>query len=391
MSDPGAAMATQTIAQGHRSRRPARHGDAAAPVRRLIATGIHIARAITSGLVAACAAQADGIDYRSNAAWLARPGIESPALRVPADGGTHALGDNARADAFYIHPTTGMNADIDNVPIDDARALATARLMLEAQTTPFNGIARIYAPRYRQAALHVFDGDEDALQIPMNLAYQDVRAAFLDYVQHDNDGRPFFLVAHSQGSNHALRLLAEEIAGTPLQDLLVAAYVPGMPVPRALFVGPLATIPPCAEPRQTGCIAAWETFAEGFDGFEAWEGANHFWDVEAGRWHTARGMALVNVNPVSWVIDDRATPRSAHRGAVPFGVPGTHFSAVIPRLASARVAHDRVLVSPDLPAGLFSDGGIFDEGNYHVFDISLFWADIRANAGERLAAFLADP
>lgn len=352
---------------------------------------MHVAVACATVLcLGAGIATAGGIDYSRDAAWLARPGFDSVVRLVPKDSDYCDGGDTARADAFYVHPTTGMNDNTDNVPIDDPDALATARFMLMAQATPFNGVARIFAPRYRQAALHVFDYDEADVQAPMNLAYEDVRRAFRHYARHDNADRPFFLVAHSQGSNHALRLLAEEIWGTPLQRRLVAAYLPGMPVPRALFNGPLAGIPPCAAPAQTGCVAAWGTFAEGYRDFGAWEAGNQFWDSDLRRWRMARGMPLVNINPISWRMDGRPAPQEDHLGAVPFGVAGTHFSTVISHLVGARTAHGYTLISPvPLPPGLFQDGGVFDAGNYHVFDISLFWADIRANARQRLAAFIA--
>lgn len=330
------------------------------------------------------------IDYDSADAWLARPGLDSSASLVPAGTGDGDRQAVARADTFYVHPTTGMNTEVDNVPLDDPQARTTARVMLMTQATPFNGIARIYAPYYRQAALHVYDGGEAAFQAPMNRAYADIRRAFAHYVRHDNGGRPFFLVGHSQGSNHGLRLLIEEIAGTPLASRLVAAYLPGMPTPRAVFDKHLADIPPCSYPEQTGCVALWGTFAQGYRDFGAWEAINCFWDADACRWRSARGMALVNVNPVSWCEDDAPTLPEAHLGAVPFGVAGTHFSRVMPHLVSACTEGGYTLVTPTpLPTGLFDDGGVCDAGNYHVFDIALFWADLRANARKRLAAFLA--
>lgn len=67
----------------------------------------------------ATGAAASDIDYGSNDAWLARPGLESAADLVPAGSGYANLQASARADAFYLHPTTGMNDDIDNVPLDD--------------------------------------------------------------------------------------------------------------------------------------------------------------------------------------------------------------------------------------------------------------------------------
>lgn len=336
------------------------------------------------------ATAASGIDYGSADAWLARPGLDSVASLVPAGSGYSDMQATARADVFYLHPTTGMNNDVDNVPLDDQQALEMAHLMLMTQATPFNGLARIFAPRYRQAALHVFDGDESALQAPMNRAYQDVRHAFAHYVRHDNDGRPFFLVGHSQGSNHGLRLLIEEIAGTPLATRLVAAYLPGMPTPRAVFDRHTPGIPPCTSPAQTGCAAVWGVFAQGHGDFSGWEAVNHYWDADAGMWRSAMGMQLVTINPVSWREGNAPTVPEAHLGAVPFGAAGTHFSRVMPQLIGTRTENGYTLVSPTpLPTDLFNDSGVFDEGNYHVFDIALFWADLRANARTRLVAFLA--
>ena len=224
----------------------------------------------------------------------------------------------------------------------------------------------------------------------MNRAYEDVRRAFAYYAKHDNDGRPFFLVGHSQGSNHGLRLLIEEIAGTPLETRLVAAYLPGMPTPRSVFDSDLAGIPPCVSRRQTGCVAVWGVFAEGYRDFGGWEAVNQFWDVTAHLWRSAKGMALVNVNPVSWSEDAASTLPGMHLGATPFGVRTTHFSRVVPHLVGTRTENGYTLVSPTpLPSELFNDGGIFDEGNYHVFDIALFWADLRANARNRLVAYLS--
>ncbi|MCC6947419.1 MAG: DUF3089 domain-containing protein [Bradyrhizobiaceae bacterium] len=337
----------------------------------------------------ASAGAASDIDYSRPDSWLARPGLESAAGLVPKDSGYSNLAASARADVFCVHPTTGMRKDVANVPIDDPQAIAIGRMMLMAQATPFNGIARIYAPRYRQVALHVYDESEAALQPPMNFAYEDVRRAFAYYAEHENQGRPFFLVAHSQGSNYGLRLLMEAIQGTPLQARLVAAYLPGMPTPRSVFAEHLARIPPCATAGQVGCVAIWGVFKDGYRDFGGWEAINVYWDAAARRWRSAKGMPLVNINPVSWRADDVPAPQSLHLGAVPFGVAATHFSRPVAHLVSARTGHGYTLVSPALPAGLFDDGGVFDPGNYHVFDINLFWVDLRANARHRLTAFLA--
>ena len=65
----------------------------------------------------------------------------------------------------------------------------------------------------------------------MDAAYEDVRDAFRAYIETLNRGRPFYIASHSQGSMLTPRLLAEEVAGSPLMDQLVGAYLVGMTVP----------------------------------------------------------------------------------------------------------------------------------------------------------------
>lgn len=343
-------------------------------------------------VLAACASdelQPPPIDYSLAQSWLARPGIPSQADRTPAGSGYTNLQPLARADVFYIHPTTSMRADVRNAPIDDPEALAISQVMLRAQASAFNGVARVYAPKYRQLTLPVYGLDEEAQQAPNRRAYADVRRAFEHYLEHDNQGRPFFLVGHSQGASHAQRLLSEVIQGTPAQQRLVAAYLPGQPLPRSVFDEDLTRIPPCTQPAQTGCVAVWGVFGEGAAiDLHAWE-ENAHWNAARQRWISTPGVPMVAINPVSWSAQEPYTPRARHRGAVPFGVAGTDFTAPHARMLAARSDGRYVYVSPvPLPETLFDDGGVFGGENYHVFDISLFWVDLRENARLRLTAFL---
>lgn len=342
-----------------------------------------------SGAATTGDAAPDAVDYSRPESWLARPGLASPAEQTPQGGGFSDLQAVAHADVFYLHPTTSMRADLQNAPLDDPEAAALARTMLLAQATPFNAVARVYAPRYRQLTLPSYQFDEERQQAPNNRAYADVRRAFEYYLAHDNGGRPFFLVGHSQGANHAQRLLSEAIQGTPAQQRLVAAYLPGQPLPRSVFEHDLTKIPPCRQPAQTGCVAVWGVFGEdGATDFQAWE-ENAYWNAARQRWVTAPGQPMVSINPVSWSVDQPRTAASRHRGAVPFGVAGTNFTRPRMRMLAARDDGRYVFVAPTpLPAELFNDGGVFGGANYHVFDISLFWLDLRENARRRLSAFL---
>lgn len=324
-------------------------------------------------------------DYHLAKNWLALPGYPSAALQVPPGSGFSSLQDSALADVFYIHPTTSLRGDLQNAPIPDEQADQTADLMLLTQATPFNAIAKIYAPRYRQVTLPTYSLDKQSLQKPANLAYGDVLAAFNHYVSHYNHGRPFFLVGHSQGTNHAQRLLTEAIQGTPLEALLIAAYLPGQPIPRSVFKNDLQRIPPCDSPAQSGCVAIWQTFGEDQDeaALNEWQDENIYWHQGSHLWQTIPAGAPVSINPVSWDINIPVTSPDQHRGAIPFGTEST-FKHLLPALVTVRDIRGYAFVSPALPAEYFNDGNIFGGSNYHVFDIPLFWLDIRENAHLRL-------
>lgn len=330
------------------------------------------------------------LDYARHDAWLALPGKASVASRVPADSGFTSLQDVARADVFYIHPTTSVSRkDVLNAPIDDPEVVKMDAIMLMMQATPFNGVARVYAPRYRQTALHVYSLSEQEQQEPSNRAYMDVKAAFEFYVRNHNHGRPFFLVGHSQGANHAQRLLSEVIQAHPIQQRMVAAYIPGIPLPRSVFRDDLRRIPPCHRPAQIGCAAVWGTFGQdGGDDLLEWSDVVH-WDAGSQRWTSRRGARMENINPVSWSKRRPRTPAAAHRGGTPFGKTGdSFFTKPVAGMVSVSDERGYAFVAPLLPKALYDDGGMFGGENYHVFDISLFWVDVRENARLRLNAFL---
>src|SRR3546814_7100587 len=115
-------------------------------------------------------------------------------------------------------------------------------------------------PRYRQASSRAFAERLGDGAKAYALAYGDVLRAFRSYVAHDNHGRPFIIAGHSQGALHGLRLIREEIAGTPLAARLVIAYLPGLGIPMSALH---ADIGACAVPGQTRSVASWNRFAAG--------------------------------------------------------------------------------------------------------------------------------
>ena len=321
-------------------------------------------------------------DYAKAEAWAMRPGAMAEAALFPE--GTETTSP-LEVDVFYIHPTTYLETDYWNAPFDYRGGNALLARALRTQAGAFAETGRVFAPRYRQASFGAFLLGNDDTAKALSIAYGDVTAAFDRYIAQDNGGRPYILVGHSQGSLHGLHLLNDRIAGTPLAERLIAAYLPGWPIAPAADLEALAGIGPCKAPESLRCVASWQSFAESGD-------PSSFVSAVAGRPGLA-GTAqaaddILCVNPVSWRATTEPAPQSAHRGAVaPTLMPDAPLSEPLPRLVSARCGADGFLYVSPAPEGPFTTL-LLPGGNYHVYDIHLFYMDIRANARARAEAFL---
>ena len=328
-------------------------------------------------------------DYAQAAAWAAWPGRPSGADAVPRGLKDDPVPEAQKADVFFIHPTTYLSGDAPNARYDEPGATSAQidRGVLRFQASVFNACCRIYAPHYRQAALAAFrrhntgpDPDTEA-EAAFELAYGDVQRAFDYYLAKENQGRPFILASHSQGSLHAARLLQERIARQPAQRLLVAAYIIGYPVPEEMAH---AGVPVCAAARDTGCFVDWNTVRAGSTD-SARESSRLVW-LE-GRYQRVDGRKLICVNPLDWTVGGEA-PATANQGSLP-GVRGTELPAPVPQLTGARCqgAVLEVAIPWSKSHGFFDLLTLF--GSYHIFDYNLFYTNIRVNAQQRVAAWRA--
>ncbi|MCF4167231.1 DUF3089 domain-containing protein [Zavarzinia compransoris] len=325
-------------------------------------------------------------DYDDPDAWLALPDRADSADLVPKGAVPGDNQDHAPVDAFYVHPTTYVDAAGWNAPFDDPDA---GRLAGElGQAAVFNGCCRVYGPRYRQATLAAFQDEsrEDGRKA-LGVAYDDVLAAFRHYLAHWGGDRPFILVAHSQGTLHLQRLLAEVVApDADLRRRLVAAYAVGYPLPVELFDGVLAPLRPCRAPGATGCVLAWSSFAR--------DGAPDFYRHRAEIWDPKRdtgfapvaGRPILCVNPVSFTMDEAEIPREANRGGTVRSMVTGELEPLSTALVDTR-CHDGILRISEPEPYVFR-AILLPGGDYHVYDYALFWQDIRLDAIARVNAYL---
>ena len=326
-------------------------------------------------------------DYAKPAAWLAFPGRNG--LERSAPQGLPPISEaEAPADVFFIHPTTYKGSDVWNAPWDaDDSAAPLNPAVLLGQVGAFNGCCRLYAPRYRQATLSALGKSQPAVEF----AYADVASAFREFIAHHNNGRPFIIASHSQGTMHAVRLLQAEILGTPLQDRLVAAYLIGGYAPDDFGdVG----LPICDGPRQTGCIVSWNTSKVGSRTARIVINDKTYWwrGVEK----SADQAPAICVNPLTWraqrpdqpIAAAAVNPGSLPFPKAPFPVAAITLAPLVPHLTGAQ-CHDGMLeveIPHDAPAG-FSDPLSRFLGSYHLNDYGVFYGAIRANAIDRVGAW----
>lgn len=322
-------------------------------------------------------------EYSDATAWAALPDREDAADVVP----DATVSDNqatAEVDVFFVHPTTYYKPAGWNQPLGDASAnQLTDMFVMRGQASVFNGCCRIHAPRYRQATLYSFMDSSGSGQAALKLAYQDVERAFDYFIEHYNQGRPFVIAGHSQGSVHVRTLLETRITGTPLRERLVAAYPIGFAIDREALAAAVPDVPVCTSAAQIGCLVSWNAVGPHAD---SWGDPSK----------------NVCVNPLSWRADAAVAEHALNLGAVTY--PGTFAGSIadlesLPQdfidgkpvlenaVADAQCANGMLLVQ-EIRSRHFKARPM-GRDNYHVFDYSLFHMNLRQNVETRVREYLA--
>jgi hypothetical protein len=193
-----------------------------------------------------------------------------------------------------------------------------------------------------------------------------------------------------------VRLVMDEIDGTPLMDRLVAVYAVGHSLSHKLVEEGYQDIEVCSTPTQTGCFISWEAH-------EGDKNPSHWSDSEEDTiWNGSdySGFApsqRICVNPINWYTDDRPSAKDQHLGALPRWEGFTEMETQLPGLVAGTVSAtceqgersnwlwvngDRdPLLKSKFPWSMFGR-------NLHGSDYSLFWANIRQNTMDRTRAFV---
>ncbi len=316
---------------------------------------------LSMSAAAPAGAASGATDYAPQGNWLARPA--SP---------------NKPVDVFYVYPTVYSKsgpAASNYAAVDDAGMRAKAGVAFAGQATAFETVANIYAPYYRQAdAVYTLTAPlAKQTKIIGGPPATDVTAAFDYYLKHDNHGRPFILAGHSQGSNVLLFLLSGYLKRHPdAYRRMIAAYVIGYGVTPA-FLASNPHLKFARRANDTGVIVSYNTEAPGLTVVNP--------VVQPG---------AIAINPVTWTRTQQHAPAALSRGSLLPDAAGD--LARFEHYADAQVDPARgVVVCSTCDVSTYAPGqpGGFPRGVFHQRDYGMYYFNIRHNAENRVARFLA--
>lgn len=330
--------------------------------------------ALVPGIAFAESAPPPAPDYARPAAWIARPGLANDPARLAPEGFRPA--PQPAAATFFLAPTAFFGTRAWNSPLDDAEVNARLDRFVAAQASAFNGVSAVWAPRYRQATFGTFLKDQPDAAAALDLAYADVRRAFAAFLAAQPADRPIILAGHSQGARHLLRLVAEEVKGRPVAARVVAIYAIGWPVALEADVAAMG-FPPCATRETAGCLLSWQSFAADAPLATVLKSFARVRRMDGAPLGTG---PMLCVNPLSGGTGTAAVPAAANPGSL-------KDRAIIPRLVGARCDPSGLLLLEPVPGDI--GPYVLPDGNYHVYDYSLFWVSVRADAEARLMAHAA--
>jgi len=304
-------------------------------------------------------------DYAKASSWVAKPEkIDYP------------------VDVFYVHPTIYSAKSPDNMDIATPELREFAQGLTVAQAGVYSDSANLFAPFYRQQSGAVQDeftanhGTDMFSDPSFQLGAGDVERAFDYYLEHFNQGRPFILAGHSQGTMTLINLMRKRFQDPELQKRLVAAYLIGYSVTRDdLKQHPW--MKPAQGADDTGVIITYNTEGPGSTGSPVYL------------------PGAIAINPVNWKTDDTPAPRTQHAGAKFFNDAKGTLIEEVDHFAVARVDPDKGVLliediqTPESPEIDLTSFGRYPEGVYHKYDYAFWFNNLKENVKQRIAAYRA--
>lgn len=282
--------------------------------------------------------------------------------------------DETFCDVFFVCPTVYSGDDKKfNMPLNDDEIKADFIGAINMEKGIYSENARFFSPYYRQAALAVYEMNAEEREKYLNIAFNDILAAFDYYINNLNGGRPVILAGFSQGADMCIRLMKERFNNPEIRNKLIACYAIGWSItaeeiseyPHLKFAG-------CSD--DTGVIISFNSEAPHVESSVI----------------VPEGIKTLAINPLNWRTDGSLADKSLNLGACFTDYDGA-VADEIDNFTSAYIDGERgTLKVPDVNESDYPPMlDIFDSGVYHVYDYQFFYSNLKDNVSERTRAYTA--
>ena len=308
----------------------------------------------------------DAPDYSRKSCWYQVPDITK------------------EVDTFYIYSTAYSESRFsegspDYATLDNIEMKMGALGEYVTNASVYEESTNVFVPYYRQAGLR-FAGEVAAKKGNIDAAisgipYDDITAALDYYFTKYNNGRPFIIAGHSQGSAMVKYVLKNYFKKHPdYYKRMVAAYAIGFSVTKEdLKENPHLKF--ATGERDTGVIVSWNT-----------EGKKN---VE----ENARNRALlpnaISINPLNWKLDETYAPASKNLGSFMLNEKAARYE-ITNIGADAQVNLARGVIVTNAKAAPIALTDFFGPQSFHDDDYTFYYNNIKDNVAKRIAAYKAN-
>jgi hypothetical protein len=297
---------------------------------------------------------ADSVDYADAYNWLSLPATDK------------------EVDVFYVYPTVSANVT-GSMSITDDEDRALAQGILASQASVFESDANVFAPYYRQMSTNV-DMSQGGLATDTKEFKQgavDVSDAFNYYIDNLNEGRPFIIAGHSQGTMALIELIKNRFGDDEaLRSRMVAAYLIGYTVTDDDLAQ--AGLTAAEGASDTGVVVTYNTQST----------------TSAGGPMLMAGAHCIN--PLNWKTDNTYAPASENIAARFYDDATGEFQREVANYSDAQIDLETMALTTTIPEGEVLDIGPYDEGVYHRYDYAFWYRNLEENVGDRISAYLSE-
>ena len=329
----------------------------------------------TTTMLSSCVSESDNpasvdpasvpTDYSNKEHWLSLPEITKD------------------VDAFYIYSTSYIESSFEEgapnfAPLDNPEMIMRALGEYETNASVFEESCNVFVPWYRQMGIkYAAEVQKKTGSLDAGLAglpYTDIKAALDYFFEKCNNGRPFIIAAHSQGSallKYVLKNYFKE--HQDYYKRMVAAY----PIGFSITKDDLEQYPylKFAEGESdAGVIISYNT-----------EGPKN---VEENANNKVVLPGAISINPLNWKRDETYAPASENKGSIVLEKDGDTPVRKIVNLdvdAQVNLARGVIVTTTKEPVTNMPD--FFGPASFHENDYSFFYKNLQENVAKRIETY----